>query len=352
MQVNPHVLYFFEEFYEPEKLLHRETQIQFLNNLFSRHRNTNYAPNIFIRGKTGTGKSETIKHVLKQQDNGRFVYVSGNATNTATKTLRALTDCSYSTPDRIIQYTIDELRRHRKVLIIDEVDKIKTQKELFNALNTIYRGTRVPIIIVSNKFRLLENLPDDARRTLLFQFLEFDPYNAQELHDILSDRLPLMPPEVAKQIPESAIRYICAKGAREGDGSARTTLGVIFDCLISRNFEQKYIDRLFKGLADEDWKQFYDRLTQSEKRFLGTLLDLYTRNEGRVVKTSDIKKALPHLLPTRVSQLVTLFEEQYEVITTKYVNRGRAGGKYRVVEFESSAVFDKLCLLADGKGAV
>ena len=140
----------------------------------------------------------------------------------------------------------------------------------------------------------------------------------------------------------TAIRYICAKAAREGDGSARTTLGVLLDCTIARNFEREYIDQLFRGLEEEDWKQFHDRLTHSEKKFLNALLDLYSVNELRPVRVSDIQKALPNLLPTRVSQLVTLFEEQYEIVTTKYINRGRARGRYRVIDFSSPKVFEKL----------
>ena len=75
------------------------------------------------------------------------------------------------------------LKKTPKVLIIDEVNNLKDDREvfqLFGHLNTIYRETRVPIIVITNNRNIRNMMPDDARKTLLFEIIEFPAYKADE----------------------------------------------------------------------------------------------------------------------------------------------------------------------------
>jgi len=58
-------------------------------------------------------------------------------------------------------------------------------------------------------------------------------------------------------------------------------------------------------------------------------------------KPCDIKKMMPDLTPPRISQLITEFEDN-AIIESKYKNLGRAGGRVRVLRFESEDTFNKI----------
>ncbi|MEA3248162.1 MAG: AAA family ATPase [Nanoarchaeota archaeon] len=321
------------ESFEPKKVFHRKEQIKIIDAVFKNFREFGMASNLLIQGVTGSGKTTVIsKTINDNQQNGEkdVLFVSGADTKTTFKTLRALFDINCSTSEKLLAEGIQFLRKNPKILIIDEVNKIKDHENLFDSLNTIYRVTQCPIIIITNKRTIIDNMPDDARLTLFFDKIEFPSYNATEIKDIINDRLRTLK---NIKIPKMALQKIYAYSARQG--SARVALQIIVKCILANNYKEAYIDHVEKSLEREDWKTFINGLTASEKRFLGSLFSI--SDQKQYFRHSDLTLNLKDLSPSRISQLVTSFED-YGVLVTEYRNLGRRNGRYRVIRFVSSEI--------------
>lgn len=318
------------EYYKPDKVLHRDKQVQEIEDVFRNFRKFGMASNILIQGVTGSGKTTVVDKVITDMNVGRddVIFISGSETRTSFKTIKALFDVNFSTFERILTEGVKKLKEHPKIIIIDEVNKIKDCDNLFDDLNTIYRSTQCPIIIITNKRTIIDNMPEDARLTLLFDKVQFPSYNSIEIHDILKDRLERI--AGCPEIPEMAVAKISAYAGKQG--SARIALQIMAKCILSNNYQESYIDKIAEKLEREDWKKFVDGLMVSERRFLDGLL--FLSDKKKLMRHSDFVNYLKDLSPSRISQLTTAFED-YGVIVTEYQNMGRGRGRYRIIRIVS-----------------
>ena len=294
--------------------------------------------NLLLQGDSGTGKTASLKKVLSTK-NGYHIFVSGSTTETAEKTIRALINTTSKGTERLLSEIISFLHTNPKIIIIDEVNRIKNMKYLFDLLNTIYRETGMPIIVASNRKRILSDIELDARKTLLFERLEFKSYNAHELKAILDQRISKIRESLNVKIPSASISFICAKAT--SDGSARKAIGIASRCLINNDFSEENINRINNKMEEEEWTEFYNDLTQTDKKFLKVCLELYA--SGKEICHTNL---MPHLniSPQRISQLITKFVKDYGVFRSYYLNKGGVnfGGRRRVVDFSTQEVFSKL----------
>lgn len=322
------------EYYEPKNIIHREKQIDKIRGVFQTFKTNGMALNILIQGVTGSGKTTVIQRIVQEENNNLFA--SGSATKTAFKTLKALFDLKCNTIDRLLTDAINKLKRDPKILIIDELNQIRDTSNLFDYLNTIYRATNCPIIIISNKRTIIDEMPEDARLTLFFDKVDFPAYNAPELFDILKDRLEAIETPLPT-IPEGHLRKICAWGGREG--SARVVLLITFKCILANDFSEEYIDGVRSSLEKADWEDFVKSLIPTEREFLRGLIDL--GSEKRMLKSADLLKMMKKYTPARISQLINSFED-YGIIKSEHKNLGRGGGRMRLVTFVSDEIYAKL----------
>ena len=325
------------EYYEPEKILHRAEQIKDVDNVFKNFKKFGVASNLLIQGVTGSGKTTIITKVIKDNTIGEedHIFISGAETQTSFKTLRAIFDLNFSTIERVLTEGVKKLKSHPKIIIIDEVNKIRDCNNLFDNLNTIYRGIPCPIIVITNKRTIVDSMPDDARLTLLFDKVNFPAYNAIEIKNIVKDRIKRIRPKI--KVPEGALAKISAFSAR--GGSARIALMITMKCILSNDYSIKYIDKIAKNLEREDWLIFVKGLTPSEKRFLEALLQI--SDSKPFMRHSDLTARLKDLSPSRISQLVTSFED-YGILVTEYKNFGRGTGRYRIIKFASKEIREKM----------
>ncbi|GAI40193.1 unnamed protein product, partial [marine sediment metagenome] len=145
---------------------------------------------------------------------------------------------------------------------IDEIDKIKNINQLANDLNTIYRKTMIPIIIISLRRNIVEQMTSDVRKTLFFERIKLPSYNALELKDILKSRIKM----IEKKLPgfdEGTINYISAIAARQG--SARVLMNITLKCLQKNNFTKKFIEQIYMEMMKEDWVDFVNDINETEK---------------------------------------------------------------------------------------
>lgn len=328
------------EKFKPPRILHRDKQISQIKSVFENFKKSGMCSNLLILGPTGCGKSTSVEKVVIEEDNS----ISGSCLRNSTtfKLFRAMFDIRCNTLDRLLSEIIKILKANPKVIVVDEVNKLKDINVFFNALNAIYRETECPAILITNNRLLFDLMPEDARLTLFFEKVEFPQYNSLELYDILKDRLNLI--ENKKfEIPEGFLRKVCAMGGRES--SARVILNLTLRCIYENNFTTEYLDELNKKRQKDDLIDFVRSLNYTERDFLRNLMDLQLCKQN--ILPSDIQNKMKNLTSGRISQLITKFDVndkdvEYGILKCDYLNKGRAGGRLRVVNFISQDIYDIL----------
>jgi cell division control protein 6 len=232
--------------YLPNKLPHRENQIRVLGTAVAPVLKDARCSNIFIYGKTGTGKTAVTKYVLshleaKAKEYGaavRFCYVNCRMTGTE---YRVFANLSQSV-GLVIPFTglsvgevFDRFRtgldasKTLFIVVLDEVDALIKDRgdsllyELTRINETLHKS-RVSIIGISNDLRLKEFLDPRVFSSLSEEEIIFRPYDASELHNILLERSKLSFRE--DSLSEAALNVCSALAAAE-HGDARRALDLL-----------------------------------------------------------------------------------------------------------------------------
>jgi cell division control protein 6 len=230
--------------YTPDHLIGRDKEINKVASLFVPALNGDEPDNAFIYGKTGVGKTATVKFVLLELDHEvkkkmvpvKSVFVNCNQTNTTTRILKRI--CNVVAPEvevpstglatsEYYQRLWDVLNEFKGVTIVvlDEVDKLEDDNILYNlpraGENLDITEGFVSILGISNDLTYKERL--DARTLSSFGDTEyvFAPYDANQLREILEER--------ARQafkdgVLDDTVIPLCAALAAQEHGDARKAL--------------------------------------------------------------------------------------------------------------------------------
>jgi archaeal cell division control protein 6 len=232
--------------YLPEKLPHREDQIRLLGGTVAPVLKNARCSNIFIYGKTGTGKTAVAKYVLshlesKAKEYGasvKFCYVNCRMTGSE---YRVFANLSQSVGMTIpftglsVGEVFDRFRAGLDsskiifIIVLDEVDVlIKDRGDSFmyelTRINETLSKSKVSIIGISNDLRLKEFLDPRVFSSLSEEELVFRPYDAGEIRNILFERSKLSFQEGA--LSEAALS-ICSALAAAEHGDARRALDLL-----------------------------------------------------------------------------------------------------------------------------
>ena len=232
--------------YLPDNLPHRESQIRLLGGAVAPVLKDARCSNIFIYGKTGTGKTAVTKYVLshleaKAKEYGasvRFCYVNCRMTGTE---YRIFANLSQSV-GLIVPFTglsvgevFDRFRAGLDaskilfIVVLDEVDALIKNRgdgllyELTRINETLHKS-RVSIIGISNDLRLKEFLDPRVFSSLSEEEMIFRPYDASELRNILLERSKISFNEGS--LSETALNVCSALAAAE-HGDARRALDLL-----------------------------------------------------------------------------------------------------------------------------
>ncbi len=232
--------------YLPERLPHREEQIRQLGETVAPVLKNARCSNIFIYGKTGTGKTAVTKYVLthlefKAKEYGaqvKFCYINCRMTGSE---YRVFANLSQSVGMNIpftglsVGEVFDRFRagldssRTIFIIVLDEIDAlIKARGDAFmyelTRINETLSKSKVSIIGISNDLRLKEFLDPRVFSSLSEEELVFRPYDAAELRNILSERSKLSFQEGV--LSEPALNVCSALAAAE-HGDARRALDLL-----------------------------------------------------------------------------------------------------------------------------
>ena len=198
--------------------------------------------NLFLYGKTGTGKTSTIKIVLskmeelakERSDCKKIVTTYINCRNHNTKyriILKHINDLyNHDYVGYSSSFVYDKLTEYVKknsislIMVLDEIDLIKdvddTVYALTRANDELTEGS-ISIIGISNNIMFKQKLDPRTKSSLCEKELVFPPYNANELTKILQDRVE--DGFNSGCVDDSAIALASAYAAQES-GDARTAI--------------------------------------------------------------------------------------------------------------------------------
>ncbi|MCX8190311.1 MAG: AAA family ATPase [Candidatus Diapherotrites archaeon] len=229
--------------YLPEKLPFREKQIEDMVSVLSACTKGDRPTNLFIYGKPGTGKTSCTKYVINQLDEFakknslriRTIYANCRQYNSKYKVLSNVVQKLLPERD-IIGYSgtfvyenllaYCEKNQAKLIVAMDEIDKVKDLDELIYALtraNEELKKGAISIIGISNQLTFKERLDARTKSSLCEKEIVFPPYNAEELAEILRERVKMAFKKGV--VDESAIKYAAAIAAQEsGDARAAVML--------------------------------------------------------------------------------------------------------------------------------
>ena len=232
--------------YLPDKLPYRDEQIMRLGEIVAPVLKAARCSNIFIYGKTGTGKTAVTRHVLNyvevkaKEFNApvRFCYVNCRMTGSEYRAFASLCQSiGVSVPftGLSVGEVFDRFRvgldrsKITFIIVLDEIDElIKTRGD-----NLLYELTRInetlsrskaSILGISNDLRLKEFLDSRVFSSLSEEEIVFNPYNADELRNILLERAKLA--FYQSTLSDGALS-ICAALAAAEHGDARRALDLL-----------------------------------------------------------------------------------------------------------------------------
>jgi len=232
--------------YLPDRLPHREQQIRQLGETVAPILKGARCSNIFIYGKTGTGKTAVTKYVLNHLEMKakefdapvRFCYVNCRLVGSEYRIFASLCQSiglSIPFTGLSVGEVFDRFRtglgasRVLFIIVLDEADVLIKDRgdgllyEL-TRINEALGYSRVSLIGISNDLRLKEFLDPRVLSSLSEEEMVFRPYDAAELKNILAERTRSAFREDA--LSDSALS-LCAALAAAEHGDARRALDLL-----------------------------------------------------------------------------------------------------------------------------
>jgi len=349
--------------YMPEILPHREKEINDLASILVTALEGETPSNVFIYGKTGTGKTAVTKYVGKEllrkgEETGNkvnFVYINCEIVDTQYRLLQNITNHFISEWSERIPFTgwpTDEVFSKLRymidktggvtVIILDEVDKLKGDEALYNLsrINSDLKNSKVSIVGISNDLKFTEFLDPRVKSSLGEENMIFPPYDAGDLQDILKQRISIaLKPEVI----DDDVIPLCSALAAQEHGDARRALDLlrISAELAERSTSQK-ISKKFVRMAQN--KIEIDRImevvrtlpTQSKLVLLAILFQEKNNEKLEIagpVTTGEVyeiykdlckRTRSDSLTQRRIADLISELD-MMGIITARVISKGRYG---------------------------
>lgn len=236
--------------YNPDEISHRDEQIKQVASILAPVLRGERSSNLFLYGKTGTGKTLSIQYVrdelMKRSQGGegpglRIEYLNCKLKKVSDTEYRILAELikklggevpATGLPTEAVYNKFIELVDEDEtllVLVLDEIDqtvKKISSDFLYNLtrLNTELVKTQISIVGISNNLTFLDEIDPRVRSSLSEEEIVFPPYNAVELQEILQERAF---GAFKKGVLSEGVIAKCAAYAAREHGDARRALDLL-----------------------------------------------------------------------------------------------------------------------------
>jgi len=223
--------------FEPENPVVREREIDRIVDAIKPVARKKQPENLLVHGPAGVGKTSCVKNVfehLEAETRVKAAYINCWQYNTRPSLLtELLIQLGYPAPrkgnpvDELLSKLEELLEKHRGIAIaLDEFDQLKDSTEIIYDLQMIGERSEksLALVMVSNQNPRQIQLDPRSRSRLSCKTLQFKPYTAAQLEEILKQRV-----EQAFQpgaVPDEVIAEI-AEQIAANNGDCRQALEVL-----------------------------------------------------------------------------------------------------------------------------
>ncbi|RLJ05660.1 MAG: cell division control protein Cdc6 [Candidatus Aenigmatarchaeota archaeon] len=363
--------------FTPENIPHREKQIKQLALILAPLLRNEKPSNIFIYGKTGTGKTLVTKKVTdslletseQTNNNIKIIYVNckmRGVTDTEYRLLAQLvSEFGESVPytglptNEVYQKFFSILNKvnNNIVIVLDEIDYLIKKigdSVLYNLtrINQELTQAKITVIGISNNISFIENLDPRVKSSLSEEEIIFPPYNALELKDILVERALLAFNQEA--ISDGVISKCAALAAQE-HGDARKALdlirvaGEIAERQGEKRIKEEHVDLAQEKLDMDRTLEIIKTQPKQSQVVMNAILIEY-KKDPKNVQTGSVydtyvelckKTGLDPLTQRRVSDLISEFE-MYGILNANVISKGRYGRTRIITLTISNTVIKKI----------
>ena len=346
--------------YIPETVLHREEQTKQIANILAPALRGDKPSNIFIYGKTGTGKTLTVKYTTKklievaERENIqlKIIYINCKLKRSADTEYRLIaqlaTELGKSIPptglptEEVYKAFIRALHKQKQnhILILDEIDELvnKTGDSVIYNLTRINEenpDTQISIIGISNDIMFVDNLDPRVKSSLSEEEIVFPPYNATQIQAILKQRAELT---FNKNVLGNGVIEKCAAYAARDHGDARRALELLRvagEVADRKNTKKILIEHIDEAEEKIDRDRIIDIVATQPKQYQLVLYSILSLHPGRsnniftgevyeIYKSLCKKTNTSVLTQRRISDIISEFD-MLGVVNAKVISKGRYG---------------------------
>lgn len=346
--------------YMPGQIGHRDEQMNNIAQILAPALKTDKPSNLFIYGKTGTGKTLVSRFVCEQmekvaEDKGiplKVFYLNCKLKKIADTEYRLIAELARffgkAIPptglptDEVYNLFFKALEDEEKIVIIilDEIDQLikKAGDEIIynlTRINSDLTKSQLSIIGISNDLMFANNLDPRVKSSLSEEEMVFPPYNAMQIKEILKKRADLAFKE--NSIQEGVIQKCAAYAARE-HGDARRALELLRvagEVAERKNQEQLLIENIDEAEDKIERDRLMDMVKTHPKQFQATLYPIIILGQQKTkgIFTGDIYElykevckviGIRPLTQRRISDIIAELD-MLGIITAKVISKGRFG---------------------------
>ncbi|MEE9323319.1 MAG: ORC1-type DNA replication protein [Candidatus Aenigmarchaeota archaeon] len=364
--------------FTPDNIPHRNKQINQLGMIIAPVLRGERPSNLFIYGKTGTGKSLCARHTTSKlletaknngNENIKIIYINCKMSKVSDTEYRLLSQLILNFGEQVPFtglptnqlyqkfYKLLDMKEQNTIIILDEIDALVNKigdGVLYNLtrINQELKNAKLTIVGISNNISFINHLDPRVKSSLSEEEIVFPPYNANDLRDILTERVGFA---FNQDVVSPSVIAKCSALAAQEHGDARKALdllriaGEIAERMGNNRVSEEHVDRAEKKLDRDKTIEIVRNQPQQSKCVLLAILRLW-KSRGKGIQTGDIydiyveicrKNNLKSLTQRRVSDLISELD-MFGVVNAKVVSKGRYG-RTREIKIElSNEIIEKI----------
>jgi cell division control protein 6 len=345
--------------YMPNEILHRDSEIQTIGSMLAPALKRELPSNIFVYGKTGTGKTLTIKRVKEDMESIadenkipiKILYLNCKLRNVADTEYRLIAELARmldvevpktGLPTRNIYDMFQEAADKEEnifIIVLDEIDQLVKKigdgiLYTLTRLNSELNKAQICLVGISNNLTFAESLEPRVKSSLSEEDIIFPPYNALQIQQILKNRSELA---FKEEIIEPGVVEKCSAFAARDHGDARRALDLLRVAaeVAEREGSSKvtinHIDTAEKKIEKD---KVMDIVKSQPKQFQATLYSILSvTKEDNSFFTGDVYEnykqvtslcGLRPLTQRRISDIIVEFDT-LGIINAQVMSKGRYG---------------------------